>query len=49
MALVLTHPDYLLPGSRALAAYERLLDRYAADATAWHALPRDVAAWWRER
>lgn len=49
MALVLTHPDYLLPGSRALAAYERLLDRYAADATAWYALPRDVAAWWRER
>jgi hypothetical protein len=49
MALVLTHPDYLLPGSRALVAYERLLDRYASDATAWHALPREVAAWWRER
>jgi peptidoglycan/xylan/chitin deacetylase (PgdA/CDA1 family) len=49
MALVLTHPDYLLPGSRALTAYERVLDRYADDATAWHALPREVAAWWRRR
>jgi hypothetical protein len=49
MALVLTHPDYLLPGSRALAAYDRLLARYADDANAWHALPREVAAWWRER
>jgi peptidoglycan/xylan/chitin deacetylase (PgdA/CDA1 family) len=49
LALVLTHPDYLLPGSRALAAYDRLLERYANDATAWHALPREVASWWRTR
>jgi peptidoglycan/xylan/chitin deacetylase (PgdA/CDA1 family) len=49
MALVLTHPDYLVPGSKALASYERLLDRYADDPTAWRALPRDVASWWRAR
>jgi peptidoglycan/xylan/chitin deacetylase (PgdA/CDA1 family) len=49
MALVLTHPDYLHDGSRALGAYERLLERYESDTTAWKALPRDVAAWWRRR
>ena len=49
MALVLTHPDYLGDGSPALAAYERLLVRYRDDETAWRALPRDVAAWWRRR
>lgn len=49
MALVLTHPDYLGPGSAALHAYERLVARYAHDRTVWHALPREVAAWWRRR
>jgi hypothetical protein len=47
MALVLTHPDYL--DEERLAAYRRLLDRYAGDDTAWRALPRDVAGWWRRR
>jgi hypothetical protein len=48
MALVDTHPDYLIDdGIR--AAYERLLQRYAADVTAWKALPREVSAWWRRR
>jgi hypothetical protein len=49
MALVLTHPDYLREGSKALYAYERLLARYAHDRGAWRALPRVVAAWWRQR
>jgi hypothetical protein len=48
MALVLTHPDYW--GVEGLPrAYERLLERFASDSTAWKALPRDVAAWWRRR
>jgi hypothetical protein len=49
MALMLTHPDYLPAGGSAFRAYERVLARYAGDATAWKALPRDVAAWWRRR
>jgi peptidoglycan/xylan/chitin deacetylase (PgdA/CDA1 family) len=48
MALIDTHPDYLIDdGIR--AAYGRLLQRYAGDATAWKALPREVSAWWRRR
>ena len=48
MALMITHPDYIdEPGL--LAAYERLLDQFANDDTAWRALPRDVSAWWRRR
>lgn len=48
MVLVLTHPDYA-HDSRVVAAYRALLDAHAHDDTAWHALPRDVAAWWRRR
>jgi hypothetical protein len=48
MALVLTHPDYMLAADR-VAAYRRLLDRFAADPTAWRALPREVSTWWRRR
>jgi hypothetical protein len=48
LALIDTHPDYLLD-ERILGAYERLLERYATDGTAWKALPRDVSAWWRRR
>lgn len=48
MALIDTHPDYLVeePIRR---AYEQFLDRFAADATAWHALPQEVSEWWRRR
>lgn len=49
MALMLTHPDYLPAGGPAFRAYERVLARYAGDETAWKALPRDVATWWRRR
>ncbi len=48
MALLNTHPDYMLEPLR-LEQYERFLRPLAGDPTAWHALPRDVSAWWRRR
>jgi hypothetical protein len=48
LALMDTHPDYLVD-DRLLRAYGRFLERFADDPTAWKALPRDVAAWWRRR
>lgn len=48
MAVMLTHPDYMLEESR-LAAYRRFLGEFAADESAWKALPREVSAWWRRR
>ena len=48
MALVLTHPDYA-HDQRQAAGYQMLLDTFATDGTAWRALPREVAAWWRGR
>jgi hypothetical protein len=48
MVLLIAHPDYVgCPGM--LQAWEELLDQLAADTGAWHALPREVAAWWRRR
>jgi hypothetical protein len=48
MALLITHPDYMLDPER-LDVYDRFLATFAADETMWKALPRDVAAWWRRR
>jgi hypothetical protein len=48
MALVLTHPDYLT-GDELVGRYRALLADVADDQTAWRALPRDVADWWRRR
>ncbi len=48
MVLVLTHPDYA-HDQRLADGYQALLDTFAADGTAWHALPREVATWWRKR
>lgn len=48
MALLLTHPDYMLDETR-LESYERFLRRYADDDTAWRALPQEVAGWWSRR
>lgn len=48
MALALTHPDYAAD-PRVADGYRSLLARFHRDHTAWHALPREVAAWWRER
>jgi hypothetical protein len=48
MVLMIAHPDYVhCPGM--LTAWEELLDQLRADPDAWHALPREVAAWWRRR
>jgi hypothetical protein len=48
MAVLITHPDYLLDHRR-VDAYRSLLDELAGDATAWKPLPREVSAWWRRR
>jgi hypothetical protein len=48
MVLVLTHPDYARD-QRVTDGYEALLDTFQDDDTVWRALPREVAAWWRDR
>ncbi len=48
MVLALTHPDYAVD-RRVASGYRELLSAFAGDRTAWPALPREVAAWWRER
>ncbi len=48
MALMLTHPDYLDRRER-LDAYVRTLQWVAKRAKCWHAVPREVAQWWRAR
>lgn len=48
MALMLTHPDYLDSPSR-LQLYADVLAFAKDSGDDWHALPRDVAAWWRRR
>ena len=47
MVLVLTHPDYAR--DRVAEAYRSLLEAFHGDSTVWHALPREVAEWWRAR
>ncbi len=44
----IVHPDYLLDPRR-LELYDRFLAFLAAQQGGWHALPRDVANWWRQR
>jgi hypothetical protein len=48
MALLDTHPDYLLEPAR-LELYKRFLARATADPGVWCALPSEVSAWWRRR
>lgn len=45
---VIVHPDYLLSAER-LALYERFLAFLAGLEDGWHALPCEVAAWWKAR
>lgn len=45
---LITHPDYLVD-QRKLDMYERFLAFLAARRNCWHALPREVAGWWRAR
>jgi hypothetical protein len=48
MVLALTHPDYA-DDPRMADGYRSLLEGFHGDRTVWHALPREVAAWWRQR
>jgi len=48
MALVNAHPDYLREPHH-LAIYEAFLRAMKETTDAWHALPREVARWWRVR
>lgn len=48
MVLALTHPDYAVD-PRMAEGYRSLLEGFHGDRTVWHALPREVAAWWRQR
>jgi hypothetical protein len=43
---LITHPDYLDTPAR-LRMYEEFLDYLAGQEDGWHALPREVASWWR--
>lgn len=48
---LLAHPDYLLSEGR-LALYDSFLGRLSElirHERGWHALPREVAKWWRQR
>jgi len=48
LVTVLVHPDYALTADR-LRHYEELLAFLGGLDGGWHALPRDVARWWRRR
>jgi hypothetical protein len=48
MALRCAHPDYLRDMRRG-SVYKRFLATMRERDDFWHALPRDVAAWWRHR
>jgi hypothetical protein len=48
MALALTHPDYLRSDTT-WRVYDDFLRAMSRRGDYWHALPRDVARWWRAR
>ncbi len=48
MALLNSHPDYLRR-PKTWNLYEAFLAEMADRTDLWHALPRDVARWWRAR
>jgi peptidoglycan/xylan/chitin deacetylase (PgdA/CDA1 family) len=45
---VIVHPDYMLTQDR-LDRYAELLEFLSGLDGGWHALPRDIAAWWKAR
>jgi hypothetical protein len=45
---IIVHPDYVVE-QRNLDRYEAFLAYLAEHDDGWHALPRDVARWWRDR
>jgi hypothetical protein len=48
MVLINVHPDYM-NSSRRLELYEEFLVHMKQKQGMWHALPRDVARWWKDR
>jgi hypothetical protein len=48
MALVNTHPDYLREEGK-LKTYSDFLEQITYRGNHWHALPQEVARWWRLR
>jgi peptidoglycan/xylan/chitin deacetylase (PgdA/CDA1 family) len=48
MALLITHPDYLDTPAR-LDVYRQFLEHLSEQQEVWHALPREIASWWRQR
>ena len=48
LVLINVHPDYMDSPQR-LQLYEEFLRYMRNKDSMWHALPRDVARWWRER
>ena len=48
MVLIDVHPDYLL-SPKQFSLYEQFLVYMRTKQDFWHALPREVARWWRER
>ena len=48
LVLINVHPDYMDSPGR-LVLYEEFLAHMKKQRGMWHALPRDVARWWRER
>jgi len=45
---IIVHPDYVTHPAR-LELYDRFLAFLGTRPGGWHALPRDVALWWRQR
>ncbi len=48
MILMITHPDYLNTMNRR-RIYEAFLQKVSGWEGVWHALPMEVAHWWRNR
>ena len=48
MALLNTHPDYL-KDPKIWELYHNFLNILKIQNNYWHALPREVARWWRKR
>jgi peptidoglycan/xylan/chitin deacetylase (PgdA/CDA1 family) len=45
---IITHPDYMLT-EKNLQYYDQFLAFIMSQENLWHALPNDVARWWRDR
>ena len=45
---IIVHPDYIFKDDR-IEYYCQYLEYLKSKASVWHALPRDVADWWRKR